>query len=264
MKRHWILIGMAALVCAVVASGWASYSRLQQDALELRLCRTAQQLSTEYSQFRIYASRIPDDEILARLLDREVFLPQADHFEVLLNALKREAPAVFPQSPGFGSPESTQGSAELAGKMHEWTLELERRYRCPETLMPEKYFQEYFATQPNVSYSAPAWERVFASALERNSTTAAEYRQDVRHDSGLLCKSRDSLAKARVIQDYLRDRCKKAMRSRNSSLKCAEPMLRSERQVNDLAAVVTLNETKFTEKWSEWLKSTEVECGGKR
>jgi hypothetical protein len=264
MKRHWILIGIAALVCALTAGGWASYRRIQQDALELRLCRTAQKLSAEYSQFRDYASRIPDDEILARLLDREVFLPQAGKYQVLVNALKQEAPDVFAQSPGLGSVGPAQGSAELAGKMHEWTIELERRYRCPETLVPEKYFKEYFATQPNVRYSAPAWEKVFASALERLSATAAEYRQDVRHDRGLLCKSRDGLAKARIIHDYLRDRCKKAKRSRNSSLKCNEPMLRSERQVSDLAAVVMLNEVKFKEKWGIWLKSTEVDCAGKR
>jgi hypothetical protein len=263
MKRHWILIGIAAVVCAVVASGWASYRRIQQDALELRLCRTAQKLSAEYSQFRDYVSRIPDDEILARLMDRELFLPQADKYQVLIKTLQQEGPGMFPQSPGFGSLDSAQGSPELAGKMHEWTIELERRYRCPETLVPEKYFQEYFATQPNLSYSEPAWEQVFAPALERNSVTAAEYRQDVRHDSGLLCKSRDGLAKARVIHDYLRNRCKKAKHSRNSSLKCDEPMLRSERQVNDLAAVVILNETKFREKWGEWLKSTEVECARK-
>jgi hypothetical protein len=163
----------------------------------------------------------------------------------------------------LGSPGPAQGSAELAGKMHEWTIELERRYRCPETLVPEKYFQEFFATQPNVPYSAPTWEKVFAPALERLSATANEYRQDVLHDNGVLCKSRDGLAKARVIHDYLRNRCKKAKHSRNSSLKCDEPMVRSERQVNDMAAVVTLNETKFREKWSGWLKSTEVDCSGK-
>jgi hypothetical protein len=264
MKRHWILVCVSVLACALAAGGWASYRRLEQDALELRLCRTAQQLSAEYSQFREYTSRIPDDEILARLMDREVFLPQAGKYQVLVNALKEEAPAVFPQLPGFGSPDPAQGSAELAGKMLEWKRELESRYRCPETLVPEKYFQEYFATQPKVSYSATAWERIFASELEHNTAIAAEYRQDVRHDRGVLCRSSDSLARARVIQDYLRDRCKKAKHSRNSSLKCDEPKLRSERQVNDLAAVVTLNEVKFKEKWGIWLKSTEVDCAGER
>lgn len=239
------------------------YQRIQQDALALRLCRTAEQLASEYANFVEYAQRVPDDEILTRLMDQEVFLPRAAKYQILVDSLRQEAPKNFPRSPEFAVPDSALGSAQLAEKMQDWIAELESRYRCPELLVPEKYIQQHVATQPRVYFAAPAWERVFAPALERNVATAAEYRKYAQHDAGVMCKSRDGLVKARVIHDYLRNRCAKAKRQRNSSLKCDEPLRRSERQVNDLAAVVLLNETKFKEKWSKWLNSTAVDCAGR-
>ena len=260
MRRHLTLIciGFFALVC--LAGGLAISQRVQKDALELRLCRTAQQLSGEYGSFREHLRQIPDDMILAKLMDQEVFLPRSREYRVLVNSLRQEAPEKFPEESGLAMAEPALDSEQLAKQMQAWEREVQNHYRCPEPLVPEKYFGKFIATQPRVSFAAPAWDAVFAPALKRNAEIAAQYHEYVRRDTKILCRSRDGLAKARVIHEYLGKRCANAKGYKAVSLKCEAPMRRWEQVVGELTAVVSLNEAKFKEKWSKWLISNPIEC----
>ncbi len=260
MRRHLslITIGFFALVC--LAGGLAISQRVQKDARELRLCRTAQQLSGEYASFREHLRQIPHDVILAKLMDQEVFLPRSREYQVLVNSLRQEAPEKFPEGSGLAMADPGLDSAQLANQMQAWETEIQSRYRCPEPWVPEKYFGKFFATQPRASFAAPAWEAVFAPALRRNAEIAAQYHEYVRRDAKVLCRSRDGLAKALVIHDYLGKRCAKTKGYKTVALKCDAPMRRSEHQINELTALVSLNEAKFKEKWSKWLISAPIEC----
>ncbi|MFN0317474.1 MAG: hypothetical protein ACKVQA_20820 [Burkholderiales bacterium] len=258
MKRHLILISIVVPAFVVLAGGWVISQRIQRDARDLRLCRTAQQLAAEYAGFRDYAGRVPDDVILAKLMDQEVFLPRARKQRVLVDALRREASDQFPTASEFAKPDAALRSAQLAKQMQGWESELQSHYRCPVPLVPEKYFDQYIVTKPRVSFEAPAWDSVFVAALKRNTAVAAQYHEYVRHDTKVLCRSRDGLAKALVIREYLGNRCVK--KKGVASLKCDTPMRRLEQQVNELTAVVSLNEAKFKEKWGKWQISTPIEC----
>jgi hypothetical protein len=258
MKRHLILISIVLPTLAVLAGGWVIAQRIQRDARDLRLCRTAQQLTGEYASFREYAGRVPQDVILAKLMDQEVFVPRARMHRVLVDSLRREASERFPTASGFAMTDATLGAAQLAKQMQNWETEILSHYRCPEPFVPEKYFGKYVPVQPAVSFEAPAWDDVFATALKRNSEVAAQYHEYVRHDTKVLCRSRDGLAKALVIREYLGNRC--ARKKGAGSLKCDAPMRRLEQQIGELSAVVSLNEAKFKEKWSKWHISTPIEC----
>lgn len=262
MTRRSVLICFAVLLCASLWGGRALLQRMERDARELRLCRTARSLAAEYSSFREHVSRVPADTIVRKLMDAELFLPRAAALGGLLDALKSEAPDRFPRQPGFAAADPTLDSAQLAQEMQHWKSEVERRYRCPELLVPEKYVVKFVPTQPRVRPAEPPLEQLFAAALARNAQIAAQYRGLARQDSRVLCRSRDSLAKARVIHDYLHKRCAGAERQMKSVLNCALPMRRSQEHIDGLERLVRLNETKYEEKWGQWLGSSDVYCVG--
>jgi len=91
-------------------------------------------------------------------------------------------------------------------------------------------------------------------------TTAAQMRESVQRDTEMLCRSRESLAKARIIHDYLGRRCPTSDSARPAALKCAASLGRSQQHLDELAEVVRVNQTKFNEKWHEWLESTAIAC----
>jgi hypothetical protein len=260
MNRQSVLIWFAAVFCGVLMAGREALQRMDADARELRLCRTAEQLSAEFTSFREHSAKLPPDNIVKKLVDAELLLPRAAAYRSLVDALKLDARDDFPQQPGFSVPGAALDSAQIAQQMQDWDSEARRRFRCPTLQIPEEYVVKFVSTQPRVQPPAPPLDAVFGPALQRSAQTAAQYRESARADGHVLCRSRDSLAKARAIHDYLQQRCATPTPAKESALNCDAPMRRSQQHLDELQQVVQLNETKFGEKWGRWLDSTAVQC----
>lgn len=260
MKRESVIVWIGVAFCAILIAGRWLLQRMDHDARELRLCRTAQLLSAQYASFREHAEQLPDGAIVKKLMDAELLLPRAAAHAGLVDALKREAPERFPPHAGFAQPSPGLDSTQIAQQMRAWQGELLERYRCPKLVIAEAYVVEFVSTRPRAHPPAPPLEETFGAALERSARTAAMYRESAHADSSVLCRARDHLAKAREIHDYLQQRCSTASPPRTATLNCDAPVRRSQQQLDELQDVVRLNETKFSEKWGPWLDTTAVQC----
>jgi hypothetical protein len=260
MKRHSVLIWFALAFCACLMAGRELLLRIDQDARALRACRAAEQLVAQYASFREHAAKLPPDSIVTKLMDTELLVPRAGAYRSLVDALRLEVRDSFAQI-GLAEATTSPDSARIAQQMLDWEAELRRRYRCPTLAIAEEYIVRFVPTQPRARPPTPPLDEVFDAALERSTQTAAMYRESAHSDSAVLCRSRAALAKARMIHDYLQQRCANAEHSPHSALNCEAPLRRSQQQIDELHQVAALNQTKFSEKWGRWLDSGAMQCG---
>ncbi|MCM2281037.1 MAG: hypothetical protein NDI61_04240 [Bdellovibrionaceae bacterium] len=226
-------------------------------------------LDEEFDEFQRVEEQLPRDEIIRRLMDHDVFFPRLPSYSKWLRELSRESTGPTGElEVEFPSSDQQLTSAVAMRLMQKWQPILRERFACPRTWLSEAFLDRLFPQlQVDVKF-VPSLNEQSAAQLDRHAHEARMYWENVRNDQSILCRSREALAKARLLLNYVTERCTrrpsgvagKAVAQVAGAMDCRRPKARAEKHIGELEAIALENETKFKEKWSAWIDVTEIKC----